>query len=859
MGSSAARPRAASDVRGALIGGAVLAVAGVSCLLGNGYQTYLLGLVGVTALVGTGLNVLMGLTGQTSIGHVGFFAIGGYTTAILTKDAGVNFWLALVGAGALAAVVGGVLALPALRLSGPYLAMITLAFAFVINHGAIEWQALTGGANGIMGLPPVSVLGAALGARWLAAVIVTVAALGFLVFRLISRSGWGYAMRAVRDAETAAAGVGLHTIVIRWAAFVVSAAYAGVAGGLFAPLTGFVSPEAFPLITSIIFVLVVMAGGQGTVAGPLVGAAIVVLLPETISFLAEYRLLLFGALLFVVLTIAPDGVVGALGRRFGRAASTPIPHRGGVNLADFLGGQSGPCPDTGRRADLIVEDLGHAFGGVRAVSGVGLVARRGLITSVIGPNGAGKTTLLNVISGVTRADSGRVRLGDRDLSNEPAHGVARAGVARTYQTSQLFSGLSVLDNVLVGLQRGRLGSPVAPRRATGSPDIAVAASLLEFVGYAGSLDLEAGALPHVDRRLVEIARALATRPAVLLLDEPAAGLGAEDTRRVGDLLRSVAARGVAVLLVEHDMSLVMDISSHVIVLDAGLVIAEGSPAAVQANPAVRAAYLGERRVAARTRATAWTGSHDVALNVAGLVAGYGGSPVLPGVDLAVRDGEMVSVLGANGAGKSTLMAALSGLLRTEGGGLQLFGADVTALDASDRVRAGLVLVPEGRLVFPDLSVRDNLRLGAFLRRDAEIAADVEALLDRFPRLRERASMRAGLLSGGEQQMLALGRGLMGRPRMMLLDEPSLGLAPQLVEQVFEELSVLRDSGRTLLLVDQNAELSLAVADRGYVLDRGRVVAEGPSARLLTDGALLDAYLGGSRPQPATTTKEVPAS
>ncbi len=833
-------------MRGLLIGLAVLLGAVALCLAGDGYQTYLLGLVGVTALVATGLNVLMGLTGQTSIGHVGFFAIGAYTTAILTKHVGVGFWPALVAAGVLAAVVGGALALPALRLSGPYLAMITLAFAFVIEHGATEWRGLTGGANGIMGMPPVSVAGAALDSRALAAAIAVATAGGVALFWLMSRSGWGYAMRAVRDAETAAAGLGLHTIAIRWTAFVVSAAYAGVAGGLFAPLTGFVSPETFPLITSIIFVLVVIVGGQGTVTGPLVGAVIVVLLPEALSALAEYRLLLFGALLFVVLLIAPRGVVGALAARFAQAPPTPVPGR--IDVAVLLERGSVVASD-----DLVVEGLARAFGGVRAVSGVGFTARRGSITSVIGPNGAGKTTLINLISGVTRPDAGRARLGARDLSGLPAHAVARAGVARTYQTSQLFAGMSVLDNVLVGLQHGRLGSPMSPRRAAASPDIAVAASLLDFVGYAGSLDAPAGGLAHVDRRLVEIARALATRPAALLLDEPAAGLSADDTRRVGALLRAIAASSVAVLLVEHDMELVMDVSTHVVVLDAGLVLAEGTPAAVQADPAVRAAYLGDRRSTGRARTAAAPMSHDTALNVAGLVAGYGGAPVLPSLDLSVGAGELVAVLGANGAGKSTLMAALSGLLRAERGGIQLFGAAVSALDAPGRVRAGLVLVPEGRLVFPDLSVRDNLRLGALLRRDADIAADIEAMLDRFPRLRERADGRAGLLSGGEQQMLALARGLMARPRVLLLDEPSLGLAPQLVEQVFEELAILRDSGRTLLLVDQNAELSLAIADRGYVLERGRVVAEGPAAALLTDGALLDAYLGGARP------KEVPAS
>jgi ABC-type branched-subunit amino acid transport system ATPase component/ABC-type branched-subunit amino acid transport system permease subunit len=842
-------------VRGPLAGLGVLLAGIALCLLGDGYQTYLLGLVGVTALVGTGLNVLMGLAGQISIGHVGFFAIGGYVTALLTKDLGMGFWPALAAAGVLAAVVGGALALPALRLSGPYLAMVTLAFAFVVEHGAIEWRGLTGGANGIMGIPAVTVLGTALDARRLAAAIAVVTAAGVVLFWLMSRSGWGHAMRAVRDAETAAAGLGLDTITIRWTAFVVSAAYAGVAGGLFAPLTGFVSPEAFPLITSIIFVLVVMAGGQGAIAGPLVGAVIVTLLPEVLSSLAEYRLLFVGLLLFAVLLIAPRGVVGALAARFGRPVATVVPQRTSVTpfLRDGAGGAG----------DLVAEDLALAFGGVRAVSGVGFAARRGVITSVIGPNGAGKTTLLNLIGGMSRPDAGRVRLGEMVLSGRSAHRVARAGVARTYQTSQLFGGMSVLDNVLVGLQRGRLGSPLRPRRAAGSPDLAIAASLLDFVGYGGSLDASAAALPHVDRRLVEIARALATRPAVLLLDEPAAGLGAEDTRRVGALLRAIADCGVAVLLVEHDMALVMDVSAHVVVLDAGRVLAVGRPADIQADPAVRVAYLGERSAAGRVRARTWSGSRDVALDVAGLVAGYGGAPVLPGLDLDVHDGEMVCVLGANGAGKSTLMAALSGLLRAERGGIQLFGADVTALDAPGRVRAGLVLVPEGRLVFPDLSVRDNLRLGALLRRDDGIAADIEAMLARFPRLRDRADARAGLLSGGEQQMLALARGLMARPRLLLLDEPSLGLAPQLVAQIFEELAALRDSGRTLLLVDQNAELSLAIADRGYVLERGRVAAQGAAALLRADGALVEAYLGGPRPVSTSAivfaAREEPAS
>ena len=812
---------------------AVLALVSVIAVFTlDSYSLLVFTLCALAAVVGVGLNVLIGLSGQISFGHIAFYAIGAYVSALMTL-AGLPLWLAVPAAGVVAGGVGALLAIPALRVTGPYLAMITIAFSFVVHHSLIEWRDVTGGSNGLMGIPLPAF--ASMDPSVLLALIATALMIGALAFyQRVHHSGWGKAMRAVKASEIAARSLGFNPVVSKTLAFALSALLTGLAGALLAPLLMFINPESFPFSQSILFVLAVIVGGSGTLFGPVLGALLIVLVPELLSDFAEYRLLIFSVLLLVVLWIAPNGLLGALARRWIKPTLlTPPGQIDRKRMADFLSARA-------QGDGLHIRDIGIRFGGVQAAQGVSLHAPAGSITSIIGPNGAGKTTVLNLISGFYTPDSGQIEL-DQSLAGLPAWKTARAGIARTYQTTQLFGEMSVLDNVLVAMQKGRLGFIF--NRAT-AEQRSLALDLLALVGYRGAVNIAADDLPHVDRRLVEIARALATAPSVLLLDEPAAGLSRRDTDALAIVLKQLAGYGLTVMLVEHDMALVMSVSERLLVLDAGKPITVGTPLEVQQNERVIAAYLGGTEYQATPRDQGWNGSHDARLYVKDLVIDYGAAPVVNKVNLVVNPGELVAILGANGAGKSSILQCLAGLHRASGGSILLDNENIEQSSASSIAGQGLALVPEGRQVFPYLSVRDNLLLGGYSRREAfDAEGEIEAILKRFPRLRDRIDSPAGLLSGGEQQMVAVGRGLMAKPKILLLDEPSLGLSPSMIGELYDALAALRDEGVTLLLVDQMANLALQVADRAYVLETGCVIKSGSAAELREDTELAAAYLG----------------
>ena len=484
---------------------------------------------------------------------------------------------------------------------------------------------------------------------------------------------------------------------------------------------------------------------------------------------------------------------------------------------------------------LAVRDLHKRFGGVQALAGVSLVVEPGEAVAVIGPNGAGKSTLLTAIAGGHRPDRGEILLGARRLDRLPPHRVTRAGVALAHQVPRPFPRLTVRDNVRVAAMAVR----------GGAVDEVLALCELDAKAHR-----TAGSLAVLDLKRLEVARAVATGAGVLMLDEVAAGLVGRELDEAIALIRRIHATGRTLLLVEHIERVVREIVGRVLVLNWGKPIAEGTPDEIARDPQVREVYLGAGSApVARRRPPA--APAEPLLSVDRLTAGYGGMAALREVSLDVRPGEILAVLGANGAGKSTLCGAVMGGVRIRSGGVRVGGADLTGAPPHHRARLGVACCPEGRRVFADLTVRENLTLGASLRLPgAAIEERLAEAHDIFPVLAERAGQPAGTLSGGQQQMLAVGRALMARPRLLICDEISLGLSPIAVDALYEALARINQRGVAILLVEQNVHRCLALADRACVLSRGRLSYIGPAADLLHGERLDEAYFGDETPSVA---------
>ncbi len=554
-------------------------------ILINDYYLQILIWVGINVIMGVSLNLINGFTGQFSLGHAGFMAIGAYVAASMTKLMGMPFAFALLSGGIAAGLGGLVVGIPTLRLAGDYLAIATLGFSEIIRVIILNLD-VVGGPRGLPGIP----------ARTTFLWVYVIAALTVVVVRNLIWSRQGRALVAIREDETAAETMGVDTTRNKIMAFVVGAFFAGVAGGLYAHKITFIDPSQFDFMKSIEALVIIVLGGLGSITGTVLAAFVVTFLPEILRAFADYRMIIYSLMLILMMLYRPRGLMGTAEfnfRQLGLANERPAPDTGGQ--ATVTGDGPPPVLET-RRVSM-------DFGGLRAVSDFSMTLRQGELVGLIGPNGAGKTTVFNMITGLAEATSGRIHFMGEDITRRKPSEINDMGIARTFQNIRLFSNLSVLDNVRIAFRGERPYSMTEAVLRAGrysDQEDQIRRKSMEFLRLFGLEDRAseiAGKLPYGAQRRLEMARALATKPRLLLLDEPAAGMNPQETQELLELIRWIHERfDLTVLLIEHDMNLVMKLCQRIVVLDYGIVIADGSPAEIVKNRRVIEAYLGEEAV-----------------------------------------------------------------------------------------------------------------------------------------------------------------------------------------------------------------------------------------------------------------------
>jgi branched-chain amino acid transport system permease protein len=559
-----------------------LAVLLVSRATLDGYILNILMQAATYSVAVFGLSVVLGLCGQINLAQAAFFGIGAYAVGLGTVDYGLSYWICLIIGTVAALLAGAFLGMTTLRLGGHYLAMVTISFQQIVTLVMINAVGFTHGPDGVPRIGRPALFQSS--QSYLAFAVAALAIIGYCVWHL-KDTRLGRAMRAVRDNELAASVAGINIYRTKVAAFAISALLGGLGGGLFAGGFTYVSPDQFSFAESIVFLTMALLGGVASPIGSVIGTGLLILIPEWLRFLKSIPglyLAIYGVAVILIILFMPEGIWGFVAN-FMRRFVRPVPVATVPPLV--------LSPDrTGSDMVLDVKELSKHFGGLKAVDKIDFAVRRGGIHALIGPNGSGKTTTLNVISGLYRATSGSLVLGETDITNLSPHRRTGAGLGRTFQNIRLFRSMTALENVVIGAERR--GNSLIPATGgyTALEERALAA--LDFVGLGPRANEPITRFSYGHQRLIEIARALAANPSLLLLDEPAAGLNSTEKRALHDLLERIAAQGLTILLIDHDMTLVSGAAQHITVLNFGKRIADGESLGVLRHPDVIAAYLG---------------------------------------------------------------------------------------------------------------------------------------------------------------------------------------------------------------------------------------------------------------------------
>ncbi|MBV5270949.1 MAG: ATP-binding cassette domain-containing protein, partial [Afipia sp.] len=699
------------------------------------------------------------------------------------------------------------------------LALLTLALAAMLYTVSFRWTDVTGGENGIGGIVRPAILGFNLDSQttyyWF------VAAIAFAVLLLLWRfhnSTVGTVLVAIRENEQRARFLGYPTNRYKLAAFVLSAALTGLAGILLLYKNRMTSADPISVAFSGELLAMVVIGGMRSFLGPALGALFFILFREFLGIYTENWLLWLGLVFVGFIVFSPTGLIG-VGERLLAPFRKKVTEDAAMSARKV---EALPLPEF-LRPRVVIEgpvlaarDMVKSFGGIKAVQGINISIADRTLHALIGPNGAGKTTAFNLLSGMFPPDEGEATLMGKPIAGHSPEEIAKAGIGRSFQITNLFPELSVGENIRLAVQARH------PRRFDPFTNaLSIEAinretdEIIRYLGLAGIEKAEAGALSYGGQRLLDMGVALATAP------------------RVGAIIKRISS-DLPVLLVEHDIDRVFALADHVTVMNEGRVLLDGTVEDARSSKKVQEIYIGSGAAAVAAKPRETSAKSSALLTVNGVDTFYGKSHILNGVNFTLHNNEIIALLGRNGAGKSTLLKTLVGIAPASNGSIKLADVELAGRASAECARLGIGYVPQGRGLFAGMSVEHNLELGGLKRQTGNgVHWTRERVYEYFPRIRERLDSPADYLSGGEQQMVAVARALSGDVRVLLLDEPFEGLAPAVVEQLFEAFDRLRKEV-AIIIVDHHLDLALALSDTTVALERGRIIHEGPSKALRDD-------------------------